>query len=372
MKSNRWWYLFFSILSYCISTMASITFVWGLHINDLELIQLSATCVLFMAGAWFTLKEASAIREIKYIGEKQKISYKHRGYSRFCYISLYFICTVLSIFTTANMAFEAINRDSDFKTVNSDSYKLSKASIELSMSTVEQNNKAISSLLTEKEKAVSTQMAQVEKWKTTAVTQRQKEIDRANAIASEYDKKIERLRQANINIQPQLISPLPSSEVIVGSGKKTIVDMFPSINFVELALYAILLLSLGVDLLGAFFTIQYTKETYFNTSKIKPNFDTQLATLGVQQKEYKIKPKKEVVIAGFQASKKQEIDSETKEMFYQELKKSAESKKTKTADGYDKIATKLNIKREDARTIRKELEREGRITKQGNRTVIVN
>lgn len=267
--NNKGWYLFFSILSYVISTMASITFVLGLHVSNYELVQLSSTCILFMAGAWFTLKEASAIRDIKYNGDKQKLLFKHKGFSRFCYIGLYFICTIFSIFTTANMAFEAINKDSDYKTVNSDSYKLSKASKELSISTVQTNNEAITSLLKEKQLAVSTQLAQVEKWKTTAVTQRQKEIDKANSISSSYDSKIESIRSTNSNMQSQLSTPIASGSI--GTAKQTLVDMFPEVNFMKIIIIAILIMGVGIDLLGAFFTIQYSKESFFQVQKSTGN-----------------------------------------------------------------------------------------------------
>ena len=268
------WFGFFGITAYLISALASITYVWGLHVSQLELIQLIATCILYMAGAWFTLKEASAIRYIRYEESKQKIFYKHRSVTRFCYIALYFICTLFSIFTTANMAFEAINRDSDYKTINSDSYKNAQASSELAQSSLKINNDMITSLLIEKENAVKKQLSQVDKWKATRVKERQREIDKANNISSSYDARIAKIRAENDKLQNKVSVSLPSSDVVVGSTKKSIMDMFPNVNFMMLALFAILLLSIGVDLLGAFFTIQYSKEKYFQSIKKGKNSPT--------------------------------------------------------------------------------------------------
>jgi hypothetical protein len=263
---------FFAVLSYSISSLASITFVDGLHITQLERIQLTATCILYMAGAWFTLKEAFKVKNIEFAKDKPKISYIHTGTKRFCYIALYFICTFFSIFTTANMAFEAINRDSSYKLQQSDNYKFDKATKELSISSVQANNTAITSLLKEKEQAVQTQLKQADGWKSWRVSERQKEINRANEIASSYDSKIANLRKSNESIQTKLTAPLPSTvQATSTSSGSSLIDIFgiSQKTMMIIVAIAVLILSIGVDLLGAFFTVQYSFQAYMSKNKNK-------------------------------------------------------------------------------------------------------
>jgi hypothetical protein len=404
-KNNRKWYGFFSILAYAISTMASITFVWGLIINKMELIQLSATCILFMAGAWFTLKEAYDIRKITQNtlpdgSIEFNISYKHSGTSRACFIGLYIICTLFSVFTTANMAFQAINRDSDYKVKNSDTYKNIQASSTLSQSSIAVNNTDIASLLEEKKQAVKTQMAQVDKWKRTAVSQRQKEIDRANKIASEYDSRIAKIRADNERLQGNITTAISPTDVAITSKQKTLMDMFPDINFDKAVVIVILILGVGVDLLGAFFTVQYQKEMYFyyNGFSTPPTNEPEThGTLSTSRKGGKFfKRKKTGSVAGTMAKNVVPFEKKltsTKNVHVDEKRPSLTSasfqeftgeeikaylnemyrtrKKNGDSIGFGKIGENIGIDKKKAEKIKGHLEMLGIVKSVQNRTIIL-
>lgn len=365
---------FFAILSYVISSLASITFVEGLHVSGLEKIQLTATCVLYMAGAWFTLKEAFKVKSVAYDGDKPKIQYIHTSSKRFCYIGLYLICTFFSIFTTANMAFQAINRDTTYKVQSSDAYVLNKAQKDAALAEITANTKEIESLIEQRNKAVNAQLKLADGWKATRIKERRNEINKSEAIASEYDAKIARIRNSNNSRQSIVNSPLPSSAEATPSGK-SLIDVFgiSEKTMMIIVAVAVMILSLGVDLLGAFFTIQYSFQSYLyksgkSNSVSRPRPENRTITAAPKFEASPIMAKKENII-GFRPEPKSGIDKETKQKYIETMMKSR--KANGAVDGYERIAKTIGINREDARAIRNELERDGVVKTVGTRTVIV-
>jgi hypothetical protein len=350
-----------------------------------------------MSGAWFTLKEASSILRISFIPlsdgtQEQKIQYKHQGFSRFCYIVLYLMCTLFSVLTTANMAFNAMGRNSTYEMTNSIAFKNQQTAKDLAASIVQTNMTNISSLIKEKELAVSRQISQVDKWKSTRVSDRQKEINRANSIATEYDSKIEALRKSNADMQNQITSPI----ITDANSTISIMNMFSGVNTQYLILIVVIILGVVVDLLGAFFTIQFSKEIYHKYNFHKPRLEipqneSPLKAEGnnSNKKTYKFTKKhplqpiaaktKEPAIIGFKTDVKPENDNSLKaenNMIDENIKAAYITYMNKTAKngvskGYAEIGKRIGVKIETARAIRNQLETEGIVVTKGNRTVIL-
>jgi hypothetical protein len=391
----------------------------------MEKIQLIATCVLYMAGAWFTLKESFKIKFITYENNKPKITYVHTKYKRSAYIILYCICTIFSIFTTANMAFNAINRDTSYKIQSSDSYKLDHAKKDIALSEVATNNKQIESLMEQKNNAVNAQLKLVDGWKTTRIKERRNEIVQSEIIAQNYDQKIAQLQNGNTKSKSILDAPPPSASQ--SASTKSFFDLFGISEKMMMIIIAcaVLLLSFGVDLLGAFFTIQYSYQSYMlnrkkssyspnpnspnptrkknidnddNPDHIAPPYthgdsDNILAfpsPLGKNQQQNPLKKlcnKSRPYIASPHTdgdrpddNNHKKIDHRTKNVFYEELKKSCEMQKrgkknkrytNKKTKPYVQVATSLGINRNTARIYRNLLAEEGKLKKTSNGTVVL-
>lgn len=263
-KVQVFWFGFFSIFAYLVSTFSTITYIYGLKVNILEFVHLISLAILFMAGAWFTGHEASSITNVRIEDGKRKYTYRYGVIARTGLIILYIMCTIISIGTNACMAFQAMARDSGHKLVEKTKFENQQMMKQAAAAIIESNKAYNSSLLSEKDTLVKKQVKQVDGWKSKMVSERQKELNKASSTAESYNSKISsninesKKQQVILNSEVQPLTEVTSSPLS---------NMFKEEETTKAIFILLLLLSVTVDAIAFFFTNLFAKAKFFRKKK---------------------------------------------------------------------------------------------------------
>lgn len=366
-NKNAKLYYSVAIVSFIISGYFSILLFKSTATTFWEAIPMVAIAVILEIAKFSLLRES--------------LSGKHSAWLKVSVFLLWVVITISSIVASAGYVVNQTNKATNISIKSSDQYQDTIRAKDNQSDLYSTKKTEIEKLYSDKDKAVSDLGNQRDKMSNKYISKKVELSQKMNEIEESYNKRISSLSSELSGISKSINKPLDlsSAQIRSTSGYTALfglsADLYnknaqEKVSAESLEMWFFLLLGIVLELVANIFAYLSFVNGYSFLDEIRPKNTEHIATPHTQPEE--IRPnyeKKETAVAGFRPEKC--IDSTMKEKFYSALMESAKSKGTNKADGYDKIASKLGIRREDARTIRKELEREGRITKQGNRTVIV-